>query len=862
MTKNNIPEKNKAKTIRVLMVDDSEDDVVLTIRELQKGGYHPDYIRIQTAPAMRDALKNNSWDIILCDYKMPQFNAVEAIRLLREANLDIPIIIVSGTIGEETAVECMRLGAQDYIMKGKFSRLCPAIAREMEEVTIRKNQRFSESQKEAALEALRQSEEQYRSILENMQEGYYEVDLAGNYTFVNASICRNIGYSRDELINLNYKQYTEAQEAARVFEAFNKVYKTGEPIQEFSWAILKKNKSRMYMTGSIELRRDATGNAIGFKGIIRNITESKFLEDKLREEEKKFRVIAEQSSDIILMINKKGVITYENGTVNKLLGYAPEDRIGASALENIHPEDLKSNVEKFRNLFSDIHAPLLSTEVRIRHKDGSWRTFEEMASGLVRDNVVESVVINLRDITERKRAEETLRKSEKFFKEITENSSDITIIVDQEGKITYCSPSVERFTGYRPEEVIGKSGFLFIHPEELERANRDFSEALLMKDAPPPPNSFRIIHKDGSERYFYGMGKNLLDNPDIAGIVMNVHDITERRKAEETIKKSEEKYRNIFENAMEGIYQATNEGRFITVNAAFARMAGYDSPEDLIESITDISTQLYVHPEDRDRFLAVRKEKGLVDNFEVEFYKKDKSTFWVVINARAVKNEKGRILYTEGLIEDITLRKQTENQLHTSLERLKKAVNTTIQVLVSALEIRDPYTAGHQTRSADLASAIAKEMGLNNEKIEAIRMAGIIHDIGKLSIPVEILSKPTRLTNLEYSLIKEHSQSGYDMLKDVDPSWPLAEIVYQHHERMDGSGYPRNLKGEDILLEARILSVADVVEAMASHRPYRASLGIGPALEEIEKNKGILYDKFVADACLRLFREKGYTFEK
>jgi HD-GYP domain-containing protein (c-di-GMP phosphodiesterase class II) len=177
---------------------------------------------------------------------------------------------------------------------------------------------------------------------------------------------------------------------------------------------------------------------------------------------------------------------------------------------------------------------------------------------------------------------------------------------------------------------------------------------------------------------------------------------------------------------------------------------------------------------------------------------------------------------------------------------------------VSAVESRDAYTSGHQSRSADLACVIATEIGLDQDKIEGIRMAGRIHDIGKLSIPAEILSKPTKLTDIEFSLIKEHSRCGYGMLKDVESPWPLAEIIYQHHERMNGSGYPRNLKGDEILLESRILAVADVVEAMASHRPYRPTLGIEAALEEIEKNKGILYDDVVADACLRLFREKGY----
>jgi putative nucleotidyltransferase with HDIG domain len=180
--------------------------------------------------------------------------------------------------------------------------------------------------------------------------------------------------------------------------------------------------------------------------------------------------------------------------------------------------------------------------------------------------------------------------------------------------------------------------------------------------------------------------------------------------------------------------------------------------------------------------------------------------------------------------------------------------------LGTASEAKDPYTAGHQKRVADLARAIATEMKLPHDTIEGIRMAGSIHDIGKLSVPAEILSKPTKLTNLEFSLIKEHTRVGYEMLKNVESPWPLAQIVYQHHERMDGSGYPRNLKGDEILMGARIIAVADVVEAMASHRPYRSGLGIEAALEEIEKNKGVLYDTAVADACLRLFREKGYQF--
>jgi HD-GYP domain-containing protein (c-di-GMP phosphodiesterase class II) len=193
-----------------------------------------------------------------------------------------------------------------------------------------------------------------------------------------------------------------------------------------------------------------------------------------------------------------------------------------------------------------------------------------------------------------------------------------------------------------------------------------------------------------------------------------------------------------------------------------------------------------------------------------------------------------------------------------SVERIRKALGATVQAIAVIVEARDPYTAGHQRRVADLARSIATEMNLPIDIIDGIRMAASIHDLGKISVPAEILSKPTKLKKTEFDLIKDHSQSGYDILKDIDFPWPVARIVLEHHERMNGSGYPNGLAGDNILMESRIIAVADVVEAMGTHRPYRPSLGVEAALEEIEKNRGTHYDKTVADACLRLFREKGF----
>lgn len=221
------------------------------------------------------------------------------------------------------------------------------------------------------------------------------------------------------------------------------------------------------------------------------------------------------------------------------------------------------------------------------------------------------------------------------------------------------------------------------------------------------------------------------------------------------------------------------------------------------------------------------------------------------------KAPRGNVL----IFRDITRRKTAEAELTRSWERLQKALAGTIQAMALTIEMRDPYTAGHQRRVGRLSCAIAREMELAADRVEAIQMAADIHDVGKIYIPAEILSKPGQLTEIEYSIIKTHPQVGYDILKSIEFPWPLAEIVYQHHERLNGTGYPNGLSGENILLEARIMCVADVVEAMSSHRPYRPAHGVDKALEEILKNRGILYDSRVVDICIKLFKEKQFSFE-
>jgi response regulator RpfG family c-di-GMP phosphodiesterase len=194
-------------------------------------------------------------------------------------------------------------------------------------------------------------------------------------------------------------------------------------------------------------------------------------------------------------------------------------------------------------------------------------------------------------------------------------------------------------------------------------------------------------------------------------------------------------------------------------------------------------------------------------------------------------------------------------------EMLRQSLEESIKAIANTVEMRDPYTAGHQRRVGQLAVAIGRELGLPEETNHGIELAASIHDLGKISIPAEILAKPGRLTMIEYMLMKNHPQAGFDILKDIQFPWPIATMVLQHHERPDGSGYPQGLRGEQILLESRILAVADVVEAMASHRPYREALGIASALEEIERGRGTAFDAAVVDAALKLLRQGGFSFQ-
>ena len=335
-------------------------------------------------------------------------------------------------------------------------------------------------------------------------------------------------------------------------------------------------------------------------------------------------------------------------------------------------------------------------------------------------------------------------------------------------------------------------------------------------------------------------------------------DITERKEAEEALSQKAAFLEALVNTSFDGILVVDSGGKKIFQNQKTAKLWGI--PQHVLDrgNLAQVqhATNAAKDPEQfAERVMYIYADPNEPSLDEVE-----------LTNGTTLERYSSPVLGQDGEyygriwgFHDITERKQAQEKLESTLGNLRKAIGGTIQAIVQVVEMRDPYTAGHQRRVADLARSIATEMGLPPDVIEGIRIAAAIHDIGKVAVPAEILSKPGKLTQNELELIKDHSLTGFDILKHVEFPWPIAEIIYQHHERLDGSGYPRGLKGDDVLLEARIIALADVVEAMASHRPFRPARGIDAAMDEIEEHRGTLYDPEVVDTCVKLFREKRYT---
>jgi len=746
-------------------------------------------------------------------------------------------------------------------------------------------------------EKLQDSEEYLKMLFEYAPDAYYINDLKGNFIDGNLAAEKLTGYKKEELIGKSFIKFKilSLVDVPKAIALLSKSIR-GLPTGPDEFVLNRKDNSEI--TVDISTYPVKSKGRILVLGIARDITERKQAEKDLAESEEKYRTVFENTGTATAIIEEDMTLSTVNAQCEELIGYSKEE------IENkmkwtdfVLKEDLE-RMKKYHIVRREAgEKPPTNYEFGLKDKKGTIKSIL-LKIGMI-PNTKKSVA-SLTDITELRQGEERIKHlnlvlrairnvnqlilkvkdHESLLKGIcnslTKTSgyySSFIVLLDEEGKIdTYAEAGLGK--DFLPMLKLLKKGKLTtfgqiaLNQEEVAIIE---DPASACTDCPlvqvcSARGSVMTVRLKHDEKIYGVMSVSIPSHfiadkeeqalfmetaRDIAFGLYNIELNEESKRLEKALKESETKFRSIFDNATDGILLADLEKhKFYIANNAICQMLGYKQEEIVNLTTTDIHPREYL-PYIMEQFeKQTRKEITLAKDIAMK--RKDGSFFYADVNSKPITLT-GKT-YLLGIFRDITERKQSE-------ERLKKTRDAALETMSKIIESKDPYTYGHQQRVSQLATRIAQEEKLPENKTEGIRIASLVHDIGKIGVPTEILSKPIKLSDIEFSLIKEHSQIGYDILKSNDFSHPVAQIVLQHHERLDGSGYPHHLKGDEIILEARILGVADVVEAMSSHRPYRPALGIDKALEEISQNKGILYDPEVVDICLKLFKEKGFKFE-
>ena len=580
-----------------------------------------------------------------------------------------------------------------------------------------------------------------------------------------------------------------------------------------------------------------------------------------RQADAAYRSDFEQAGVGMAQLDLDACVIRANQALCDMLGYTPSEMVGLSFPSISHPEDA-AEIRALRSHAMSGEKRALRVEKRYLRKDGSviWASVN---SAVIQDAEGNPgyVLSTIEDITERKRAEEKLRDSEKKYRAIAESISDVVWVLDPLTlRFTYASPSVEKLTGFTADETMAQEMHEVLVPESAQAARELITRQVVnCVSGDGPTGRVEVVEaemnrKDGST-VWVEVTAVIQPNEDTGH--MEVHgttrDISERRQAAQELRREKDRYQATFEHAAIGIAEVTPQGRWLRVNQTLCDILGYSSKE-----LSHLSFAEITHPDDVGRTVGalqpLRDDEEETYRTEKRYVRKDGAAIWVDVSVAAIRGEDGSLAYQVTAVQDISDRKRAEEQLATAFSSL-------IEVVSRMAETRDPYTAGHQRRVCELSLAIAKQMGMPAADVEEIRVAALVHDIGKMSIPAEILSKPGALSPVEFELVKGHCKAGYDILQASNMPGQVPEIVYQHHERCDGSGYPRGLSADELLPQTRVIMVADVVEAMMSHRPYRPGLGVEAALGEIERGSGAQYSSDAVDACLGVFRE-GFTFSE
>ncbi len=455
------------------------------------------------------------------------------------------------------------------------------------------------------------------------------------------------------------------------------------------------------------------------------------------------------------------------------------------------------------------------------------------------------------------------------FQLLIDHTRDIILFIRPNGQIISANKAALQTYGYELDELLSMNLY------QLRFSDPPSQVKTQLKLANLEGILFETIHrrKDGTTFpvEVSSKGTNIGKKSIIISIIRN---ISTRKQNETALKNSEQRLSDLINFLPDATFAIDLEGRIITWNHAIEKLTGINAQDMLGKTDYEYALPFYdirrpllidfvLHPEDELKkkysYLAKDREDIIAETFIPRFKGKD-THLWA--KATPLYDSDGRVTGAIESIKDITMLKDTEKALKESMSNLRRTLEGTVNALATIAEKRDPYTAGHQKRVSKLALAISKEMGLSEERTEAIRVAALLHDIGKIFVPADILNKPGQLTSIEKLIINTHPQVGCEIIKTIPFTNLAQQIVMQHHERLNGSGYPFGLTSTNILLEAKILSVADVVEAMSSHRPYRPALGIDKALEEITRYKGVLYDSTVRNVCFRIIDKQGFKLEE
>jgi PAS domain S-box-containing protein len=541
--------------------------------------------------------------------------------------------------------------------------------------------------------------------------------------------------------------------------------------------------------------------------------------------------------------------THLNDRLCAILGYNRTELLRLNWREICHPGDHARGEAAFARALARRIAHVRAV-IRLLHKDGRPIAVEvDLSYARSRSGTAGNHLIAL--VTEAGRSA-TAAPEQPAQRIVSEGRTPMVVLDAETWSIVDANPAAQQFYGWTLQEMQR----LGLHVWDVSQTERTAVLQRLRAAAAGTIGHFEGTHRTASgeirEVEIYCGPVHAGGRACVYGIV---HDRTESRRTEAARRDAEEKLHAVVEQSITGIY-IIEDGRFSFVNPRMAQIFGYADDE-----MTGVEVLETVAPADHGLVTENirRRLAGEITSLQFEYRGRRKDGALIELGARgrvAVIRGKRMII---GVLQDISERRRSERRAEEYVRKLEAAMVGAVRALSGMVALRDPYTAGHERRVANIASNIASELDLTEEQVRAVQIAGEVHDIGKISVPSEILSKPTRLSVAEFDLVKMHAPNGFDILKVVEFPWAVAEMARQHHERMDGSGYPQGLKGDQILPEARILAVADVIEAMASHRPYRPALGIAPALAEIESGAGSLYDSDVSACALRLFRDKGYA---